>query len=664
MLIPYYPVKESRTCLIKDILHQFVQKSEYKLSLDRDTSIFLKKDLRGINHLRRFENSPFPLLSNIELFSSTPGEWNKSLGQYGLKVRCKQNDDQKETEIGSSLYLIKYENPSSRVNRYLKKRYKLLSHYRSQNEITLYWTECIRLLHKSWGFKHACLNNWSSRWYKEYKTYELKKLWNGLNKILNLTQITTLIQNVWIESPKGKYRQLGVPPKSWRLYLHILNLFLSYIYSPYLPNSVYDGFLFGRGCKSWWETLLWSPLLNTFNSIYEVDFSSGFPNLNQESLRQALLHDGLVPLNLVNLFMQHLRSPLKSSHTFPTFETYVEHHENLPWRESYRSVHMGLGFSPLFFVITQNWALKQHPILSKVAQKWYADDGSFYFNLPWIQLILKTCDTPPLRFLWETMKGQNPLISYLNSHPSLNSNGLRLCPKKSGLVKLFGFWLKPYKSLGLCLFTNESLLSQLTKLILGLSITLNLKSNTRGRGENPKTGRKSTLAQTKLLDYGPLEPKLNLSRLLNHYQHYFGYLMAKLYSDDLVTNSPTKLKCKKGSPLWYLQRKRKNSFTSEDKITIYNAGSKMNKYYLSILKGDNPSEYREIKELKSKLNPQWKPVNIDLLNTPFPNPFTKKFSKSEFDASGFKKYSELKLSKAQLEKYRSEFNLQFKKGAA
>ena len=663
MLIPYYPDKESRTLLISDMLRQFVKKSEYKLSLDRETTIILKKDLRGISHLRRFDDSPFPLLSNIELFSSTPGEWNKTLGQYGLKVRCKWNDKETTEKIGSSLYLIKYDNPSSRANRYLKKRYTLLRHYRENHEIALYWSECLRLLQKSWGFKHACLNNWSPRWYKEKKTYELKKIWNGLNKILNLTEITTQIQNVWIESPKGKYRQLGVPRQSWRLYLHIINLFLSYIYSPYLSKSVYDGFLFGRGCKSWWETLLWSPLLKQFNSIYEVDFSSGFPNLNQESVRSALISDGLVPLNLINLFMQHLRSPLTSSQTFPTFETYVEHHENLAWRKSYRSVHMGLGFSPLFFVITQNWALKQNPLLRQVSQKWYADDGSFYFNFSWIKTLLATSNTPPLRFLWETLKGLNPLITELNNHPSLFAHGLRLCPRKSGLVRLFGIWLKPYKSLGLCLFTKDSKIQQIIKLLRGQEISLNLRSNTRGRSENAKTGRKSTSAQTKLLEYGLTNNKLILSNMISHYQHYFGYLMAKLYSSEEEIKSSTKLNCKKGSPLWYYQR-RKNSLTKDRPITIYNAGSQLNKIYLSILKRNNPIELKEQKELKSKLNPQWEPCNKDILNTAFSNPFVTKFSPSEFDSSGFRKYSELKLSKTQIEQHRLGYNKQSLKGAA
>lgn len=91
-----------------------------------------------------------------------------------------------------------------------------------------------------------------------------------------------------------------------------------------------------------------------FNFIYESDISSGFPNLNLHSLKKALLHDRLVPPDMINLILHHLKSPLIESSFFPNFETFVENMYNKSWRTSDRSVHMGLGISPLLFVITLN----------------------------------------------------------------------------------------------------------------------------------------------------------------------------------------------------------------------------------------------------------------------------------------------------------------------
>jgi len=43
---------------------------------------------------------------------------------------------------------------------------------------------------------------------------------------------------------------------------------------------------------------------------------------------------------------------------------------------------MGLGISPILFVITLNWALQRSNLTdSHFQHKWYADDGSFYFTL-------------------------------------------------------------------------------------------------------------------------------------------------------------------------------------------------------------------------------------------------------------------------------------------
>lgn len=165
-------------------------------------------------------------------------------------------------------------------------------------------------------------------------------------------------------------------------------MFISYIYSPYLSKDKYDGFLYQRGCKSWWDHLLWSPILKTYTSLIEVDFSSGFPNLSlhcikNKKTKKALESDQLLPPNLINLIITHLQTYSTKAVSFPTLETYIENHENLVWKKSCRSVPMGIGISPILFVISLNWALNQIDLLKSNAQmKWYADDGSIFLKPP------------------------------------------------------------------------------------------------------------------------------------------------------------------------------------------------------------------------------------------------------------------------------------------
>jgi len=277
MLLPYYPIKSERSDLIVELIKQFAGKLEIKHKITHEITLILKKDERGLNGSKRYFNSPFPLLTNVEWFSCSLGEWNKDLGSYGLKVRLKRNDPKEEGIPGTQIYLLNQESTNSKGNRYLRRKYRKLEYYRNEGQIRSYWLLSWYLLQHSWTFKLACLNSWKSLWYEEYDMKDLQSIWKTINEIVDIKETKTNIYNVWIESPKNKYRQLGVPKKAWRLYLHCLNMFLSYIYSPFLPSSQYDGFIYNRGCKSWWEKLIWSPTLTTYHSILEVDFSSGFP---------------------------------------------------------------------------------------------------------------------------------------------------------------------------------------------------------------------------------------------------------------------------------------------------------------------------------------------------------------------------------------------------
>jgi len=110
----------------------------------------------------------------------------------------------------------------------------------------------------------------------------------------------------------------------------MLNIFLSYIYDKHLDKSIHEGFIYRRGCKSWWESLLWEDWLEKYEHLVEIDFSSGFPNLNLECVKEALLADGLVPIPYVNMIISHLKSPQIAATKFPNFESYVEHVKNQP----------------------------------------------------------------------------------------------------------------------------------------------------------------------------------------------------------------------------------------------------------------------------------------------------------------------------------------------
>lgn len=355
-----------------------------------------------------------------------------------------------------------------------------------------------------------------------------------------------MIYNVWIESPKGKWCQLCVPSKSWRFYYHMLNQFLSYIYSPYLSPSQYHGFIYNCGCKSWWESLLWSSLFTRYNSLMELDFSSGFPNLSLYYVEQALKDDNLLPLTLINQILYHLKSPLQASSHFPTLETFIENRLNQSWQKGDRSVPMGIGISLILFVITLHWSLRSSKFLTySWTSKWYVDDRSIFMNLKDLLPILTKEGKSILWILKTILTGRNPIVSLINDHPLYQEVGLRVCPKKSSWVHLIKVWIKSFKSLGLCLYSSQSIPAQLLHLLLDQPILLQLSGNTKDRGENTKTHRPGTQgSQTPLSSLRISNSRyLSLNWVLLTFKHYFGLIQSRLYASKRTPLSYTAPSC-------------------------------------------------------------------------------------------------------------------------
>lgn len=657
ILKDYYPDPLTRRRVVKDIAHQFDMKPHVEYSLTNQVTLLLSKDERNLTKLRKYKDSPFPFLSNMELFSNSVGSWDEELQKYGIKSRSKTGLD-----VGNRIYLIKYSSVCGRGNRYLRNQYNRLHRYRETHQINKYWDLSWRLMLHSSTFRLSSLNSWQPRWYKELSLREISKLWSGLYSILTLETKTTTIQNVWIESPKGKYRQLGIPPKVWRLYLHMQNMFLSYIYSPHLDSSIYDGFMYNRGCKSWWETVLWGPLLDLYSFILEVDLSSGFPNLSLRSLEQALKFDGLIPLNLIQLLLLHLKSPLKESTLFPTFESYVENKLNKSWRLGNRSVHMGLGISPILFVITVKWVMSQVSLLRRdyghFDFKGYADDFSFYFNLSWLYRFYQTSGYSLYTLFTHYLRGENSILTYLNQLPILKESGVKFCTQKSGYVRIFWIWIKPYKSLGLSLYTTLSVYKQIVYTILKKSVPLDLEGSTRGRGANPVKRTLATLSSREKLNYPSIDKihTLNLSSLLLQYRPYFGLLMSKLYSPQAKKTNNYRLSCVPGSLLWTILKSGVNkTLPYSERLNLYNSGSKMNELILNLMHDENHPLLTNVPNLKRTLNYKWPSHNIQILKEELKDVLPLKDDAVKEVDDHFYKFSELNLSNEELLKYKREY---------
>lgn len=649
ILKPYLPSPSERKQKIRQLVKELHLTGSLVYQITSTHSLILRQNERGELPKRKHKDSPFPYLVNIELFSNSIGGWNEDLRKYGIKARARHLEPSPTSN--SQIYLYDVTSITSRGNSYLRRQYSRLTHLRT--DPIAYWKLSWDLIQKSWVFKLACLQNWMPRWYKELPLTELKRIWTQLEDIVKLKTLRGTIHNVWIESPKGKWRQLGVPSKPWRLYLHILNLFLSYQISQSLPRGEYEGFVYNRGCKSWWEDFLWGPYLHLYDTLVELDFSSGFPNLTLKGVEESLKSLGTIPTVVTHLILQHLRSPLHSSSTFPTLETYVEHMSNLPWRQSERSVHMGLGISPILYVLSVKTAFSSFlPSFPFLRMKWYADDNVTLVNLRGLLKYILTHPRWSLRVLRSLARYRFKLIPYLNSLTLFKQRGMKFCEQKSSLTRLFHIWLKPYRSLGLTLYTSSSKLEQLLNLILRKPTLLSLKSSTRGRGDNPNKKKLGTPPRTEELNYGTGALRLTLSNLLREYRPYFGLLMSKLYGHSLEASPVQPITIH--SFLWGLRSRGINRhLVPSERLTLYNTSTKLSQVYLYTLTGKGAPPFLLPSSLTSSLKVKWSQPPISLLEQSIPNPLASDYPDP---SSEFKKYSELNLSREELERYKLAYS--------
>jgi hypothetical protein len=137
LLRPSFPSSLDRK-EIKDLLIKKLDRApQVKYTLPTNEILILSKDIRSIQKVRKYSNSPFPLLSNIEYFSNSIGGWNTELKKYGIKARHKSGDNS-ESLPGIRIHLLKYDTLTSKGNKYLRRRYRTLEKSKHKKDYKTY----------------------------------------------------------------------------------------------------------------------------------------------------------------------------------------------------------------------------------------------------------------------------------------------------------------------------------------------------------------------------------------------------------------------------------------------------------------------------------------------------------------------------------------------
>ena len=188
---------------------------------------------------------------------------------------------------------------------------------------------------------------------------------------------------------------------------------------------------------------------------------------------------------------------------------------------------------------------------------------------------------------------------------------------------------------------------------------MHLQGSTRGRGANPSKGKPSTSPSTKKLNYISQSGRadFDLLTLIRQYRPYFGLFQSKLYnSRDNLSPRRHKLLYNPKSLLGILfTHKINKELPKIERLTLYNSGSKCNTILLTLDGISSPSEFpssisKHLKRYKFFLNSE----KLEIIKVDIRNPLQNNNEPNTY----FTKYSELTLSKEELQRFTKRYELQ------
>jgi len=189
-------------------------------------------------------------------------------------------------------------NASNKFVYYRLRRLFVLSdkiHRLGQTELAVqFWQEAWQLMSTEPMLTMA-YNKIRNGWHRDIPLWKVKSELSEVRSLVRSKSVDLDYKRVYIPKPGDKWRPLGVPTPSWRVYLHMYNCMLAIYVRPLIHPSQH-GYQAGKGVLTAWEEIV--SKLNSPN-IYEFDLKQFFPRVSTQYLSRYLLERASMPLKEV-----------------------------------------------------------------------------------------------------------------------------------------------------------------------------------------------------------------------------------------------------------------------------------------------------------------------------------------------------------------------------
>jgi len=358
------------------------------------------------------------LLPNVRKFKVEISGYDMLFAAFGIEKRLNPK--------------LKFEfHTNGSLNRYVLQQFNRMTACAKTDPVKC-WRIGMRLVRKSNIFFVMALNHVFPKWHRDLKLSSVVRLAIAVRRIANNPESKLDFKRVYLKEPK-KWRPLGVPTPAWRIYLHMMNVILSFYYeaSGRFRDSQH-GFRAGRGTLTAWRVILDKVI--KAKDIYEFDLKGFFDSINLDYIAMQMTKD-LIPHNIVKLFyyINTCACTIKAPYRINEFEhmmkalihkgkydEVVNHPRPLSYMYRVRGVPQGAPTSPTLSLLGLHDSILDRPGINTIM---YADDGLYYGDL-----------------------SNTPLIT---PNSGIVSANIRFHPDKSEWIKKDGKWLKKLKFLGL-----------------------------------------------------------------------------------------------------------------------------------------------------------------------------------------------------------------------